>query len=1688
MNAFNQYRILETLHQSEKTAVYRAVKPDDATPYILKTANNRHISSKLIAQYQQEFEITNRLNIDGVIRSHHFYKSTDTLFLVLEDVGGITLSQWLRLNTLSILQQFDIAIALTVALGALHQAGVIHRDLNGSNIILAPETLDLKIIDFDLAIWSSDRVSVSISNNNEQGTRPSNRTLLEGTLSHIAPEQTGRLGYSIDYRTDFYALGVTLYQMFTKTLPFQAEKPLELVHEHLAKQPHAPNQIRPDLPQALSDIILKLMAKSPDDRYQSAYGILRDLQQCREQLVSPTGIADFNVASSDINLNLNWDSLFGRDRELFEIHQLWQRVSTGDSAFLWISGESGLGKTVLLQKAREQFVTPPGFQAQIKFEQQSQSVHYGGMAQILQQLVQQLLILPEALLQSWQQKIGTTLSDNVHVLAAFIPDLEILLGKNQLHTQSTSLSLSAIEARHRFDWVFVQFLRLFAQPETPLLLILDDLQWADKDALRLLQKLLNELEGCFLLVGIQRPEVSSKLTEMQAAVSGRSSHLALHPFSPDVTQQLLMVQLNQDQSRFPDFVEIVQHKTQGNPLFIRTFCQFLQIHRLLWFEPSRQDWQWDLIAIQQQSSTDNVVETLLHTLNQLPVQTQYLLKVAAHLGFEFEQAILIQVAESNVQQAEAELNILAQTGLINRTDRSTYRFAHDRVHQAAYELVDESARATLHWQIGQSLHQSAPKSPQELGKWVHYLNQGRSCLSSVAEAVQLAELNLTAGRYAKDNSAFDRAYLFFETGLSLLVENQVPENHWSTHYHLSQQLFCDATEAAYLTGNFAEMLLWAKQVLQNGQCLNDRLPVYETLVSGNLARNELVAAVDIGLEALIQLNVALPSQPVPEDIGASLGTTQAAIGNRSISTLTQLPQMINSQAISAMRLLSWMGSAAYYSRPLLYPLLACQQVQLSLEFGNTDFSSYAYATYGIILCGVLDQVEAGYEFGQLALQLVDRLQAHHLRARVALLVYAFINHWQMPIRQSLAPLLEAHQIAVENGDIESAANTLVNYLFLSYFAGRSLAELAQEMDTYQAAIERLQQQSVVQYHRLFRQVVANWRASERPTSLSGSYFNAAAAIATAQDASDSSTLFTVHFNQAILQLVFGQYSQALQNITIAESHAISVAGSINMPLLYFYGSLARLRCGELLNHEQEAFLERVAENQVKLERWANASPDNYRHKYYLIEAERCRIEQRYVEAIEYYEQAIALAKQSDYTNELALALEWTAKFYFDWSKPTLGQTYLLEAVYYYQRWGALNKVMALGQEYPDLLLPGADIVGSSNVHQSYLTMRTQALDLDTIVQACQALSQEIILDSVLQVLMRLALENAGAERGSLLLMKNGTLEITLSRCVNEVDAQHQATPWSLVQYVTRTQRSILLENAALSGLFANDAYIRSHQVKSVMCLPIVRKNRCLGLLYLENNLIDHAFTEQHVELLSLLCAQAGISLENAQLYDEVMQYSHTLEERVADRTAELERKNAQLQQEVRDREAAERALQKANEKLQRLATEDGLTRVANRRCLDEYFMREWQRSRREGQPIAFILCDIDYFKRYNDYYGHQAGDRCLMQVAQGLKLSAQRPSDLVARYGGEEFAVVLSNTQLEGAQAVAQAMRDRINQLQLPHAASEVADHVTLSIGVAYLPQVADQSPSTLIKFADEALYQAKQQGRNQIMVKICES
>jgi PAS domain S-box-containing protein len=1150
-------------------------------------------------------------------------------------------------------------------------------------------------------------------------------------------------------------------------------------------------------------------------------------------------------------------------------------VKGGAPELVLVSGYSGIGKSSVVNELHKVLVPARGLFASGKFDQYKRDIPYATLVQAFQSLVRPLLGKSDRELAEWREAFCEALGPNGQLIIDLVPELKAIIGD-----QPPVLELPPHDAQRRFQLVFRRFLAVFARQQHPLVLFLDDLQWLDSATLDLLEDLLIQPDVQHLmLIGAYRDnEVNSghplirKLEAIRKA-GAVMYEIILAPLAREDLGRLIGDALHCEPERVTALAELIHEKTAGNPFFAIQLISVLDEERLLTFDYSEGRWSWDLNSIRAKGYTDNVVSLMVGKLNRLPVETQHALQLLACMGNSAECALLEMVSQQSSEQMHGQLWEAVRAGLIFRTEQS-YTFLHDRFQEAAYSLSREDVRAETHVRIGRLLVAHTPPGQQEekIFDIVNQLNRGSHLISSAEERKRLAELNLIAGRRAKSSTAYASARSYLEAARALLTEQA-----WNEEYDLIFAIESNMAECELLSADMAaaenRLLMLAQRATRApdiARITSLRVTLYKILDQSD-------RGVGVALEYLRNDGTDWSMHPTREEVVREYDRIWSQLGSRKVEELLDLPLMTNPKVLHIMDVLNEMIVPAHDCDHNLPPLIICRMVNLSLEHGNSDASCVAYLGLAMIAGPLFGKCSStAMRFGQLGYDLVEQRGLKRFRARVYAVFGNIIIPWTRHVREGRDLIRRAFDAANEMGDLNWAAYSrdyLVGNLLAS---GEQLAEVQREAEE-SLAFERKVGFGIV------IDIVTTKLALVR--TLRG--FTPKFGCLDDGDMDESGMEYHLSSNPVLAIAACWYWIRKLQARYLAGDYAAALDASSKAQRLLrtssshpeivefcFYGALSHAASWDLAPPDQkQQHFESSKAHHTQLDIWARNCPENFENRAALVGAELARIEGRELDAERLYEQAIGSARTNGFIHNEALAYELAARFYAARGFKQIADLYLRNARYGYLRWGAVGKVRQLDETYPDLRqedsLPGpTSTIGAPVEH----------LDLATVIKVSQAVSGEIVLENLIDTLMRTAMAQAGAER-ALLIMPGGQeprieAEATTGgdtvtvRLVDEAVTE-AVLPESVLHYVLRTRESVILDDAAAQSPFGVDSYIRQRQARSILCMPLLNQAKLIGVLYLENNLTPRVFAPTRISVLKLLASQAAIALENAHLYRDV---------------------------------------------------------------------------------------------------------------------------------------------------------------------------------------------------------------------------
>jgi PAS domain S-box-containing protein len=1552
-----------------------------------------------------EYGLKDELDASWAVRPLQLGREGGRTMLVFEDPGGEPLERLLG-GPMEMGSFLRLAIGIATALSKVHQRGLVHKDLKPAHILVNCADGQVRLTGFGIA-----------SRLPRERQAPDPPEFIAGTLAYMAPEQTGRMNRSIDARSDLYSLGVTFYQMLIGALPFTASDPMEWVHCHIARRPIPPSERLGTTPASVSHIIMKLLAKTAEERYQTATGVEHDLQRCLAELEAKGRIVAFSPGQRDTPDRLSIpEKLYGRAREVETLLASFDRiVKRGTPELVLVSGYSGIGKSSVVNELHKVLVTPRGLFASGKFDQYKRDIPYSTLVQAFQSLVRPLLGKSDTELAVWRGAFREALEPNARLMTDFIPELKLIIGD-----QPPVPELDPQQAQSRFQLVFRRFIGVFARPEHPLALFLDDLQWLDAATLDLLEDLLKSDLQHLMLIGAYRDnevDAAHPLTRKLQAIRSSGAQIdeiTLAPLGREHVRNLIADALHCEWERAAPLAQLVHEKTAGNPFFVIQFLYALAEGGLLRFDHDAARWSWDLERIHAQGYTDNVVDLMVGKLNRLPVDTQQALQQLACLGNVAAIATLSTVLTIPEEQVHAAHWPAVRQELVERLE-GYYRFIHDRVQEAAYSLIPQVLRAEVHLRIGRLLVTQTPPEKREeaIFEIVGQLNRGAALITQQEERDQLAELNLIAGKRAKGSTAYASALAYLAASRALLTEES-----WDHNYELIFAVEFHMAECELLTANMAAAEDRLSTLARHARSAQDiaavtrlRLTLYTTLDRSD-------RGVEVCLEYLKRSGTDWSPHPTKDEVRAEYERIWSLLGGRSIEELIDLPLMNDPDSLAALEVLTEMVTPALFTDESLASLVICRMANLSLEHGNSDGSCFAYVWLGIIAGPRFSNYKAAFRFGRLGYELVEKRGLKRFQARTYMSFGNIVMPWTRHIQAGRDLVRRAFDAANKIGDLTFAAYSCNNLNTNLLAAGDMLVEVQREAEKGLEFAQKAQFGLVIDIITAQLGLIRTLRGF---TPEFGCFNNK----------SFDELQFEHHLSSdPVLALPECWYwTRKLQARFLAGDYVSAVDASVRAQQLlwtspslfetaeaHFYGALSHAACCDpAFPDRQRRNFEALAAHHRQLEIWAENCPENFENRAALVGAEIARIEGREGDAMRLYEQAIRSARDNGFVHNEALANELASRFYASRGFEKIARMYLQDARYCYLRWGADGKVRQLDELYPHLRTeepgPGpTSTIGAPVDH----------LDLATVIKVSQAVSGEIVLEKLIDTLMRTAITQAGAERGLLILSRGaesrieaeatiGGDTVLVERCDRPVT--ESVLPESVLHYVLRTGDSVILDDAANEAAFAADPYIRRSQARSILCVPLINQAKLIGVLYHENNLAPRVFAPARIAVLKLLASQAAISLENTRLYRDLQQ-----------REAQIRRLvNANIIGIVIFE--FEGRILEANDAFLRMLGYDREDLASGRLRWTEMTPPEWRR--RDAQTVA-ELKTIGRLQPFEKEYFRKDGSRVPVLIG----------SATIEEGGSQGVGFVLDLTERERAEADARESERRFREIQseLAHA------------------------------------------------------
>jgi len=1484
--SFGDYILKERIFEGRVTQTFRCVSSLDGKKYVLKLIKSSFPGPDEISLLIHENSLAGNENIAGIIHSYGIVRHNKKMGLLLEDIDGIPLSEFLGGKSFTMEKFLPVAISITRALENLHENGIIHKDIKPQNIIVKKDLSEIRLTDLGIAS--------ALSQENLTMMKPES---LQGTLFYISPEQTGRMNRPLDYRTDLYSLGITFYEMVTGTLPFQSHDPLEIVHAHIARTPEKVRERNPAVHPQVENIILKLLSKSSEDRYSSAGSLWEDLVKIKIALENRQKI---NFTLDDRKKNGAFyipQRLYGREKQLEILEKYLEDAVKGLSRFLFVSGISGIGKSAVIGELQRPATALNAFFIRGKYDQFNRNFPYSGIIQAFTELISQLLSEEEKVVQLFRQMIMAQCEPNQQVLVSHIPVMGKIIGKHPSPPE-----LSPAESQSRINDVFLCLIKVFAQKKHPMILFLDDMQWADPSSLNFLRRLATDMELKYFMfagafrnneTGAEHP-LSFLINDLEkSGIPMQRIHVGA--LSPVEVADLVFDTLSDNSEKVRILSGIIHKKTGGNPFFIRQLMRNLYKEKILFYDREKRQWDYSPDTLENLEYSSNVIDLMIHRINQMDTESIRILKVASCIGDIFdlrtlsviiqkphietykmlwktiEEGFIFSVEKkAEIADDEIQADILQENGIQLKYH---FRFIHDRIRQAAYSMLGEKEKPIMHLKIGNLLLSSVKDYEEEIFQITTHLNKGIHLINDNFSRKRILAMNLRAGKKAIKASAYSSALEFFQAGSMSFY----PEL-WQEDFELAFSLHLSILEAWYLNGEFKKAEEYFNILIENSRNNMDLIQVYNLKIILYSNQGEYEKSATASVEIINRFGYDISIKNLRSRIFKEYKKAKKNQGDYNADYFLNYKKMENPEKEKIMQIFINVTSSAFFWNPEFSTLISLLMINLTFEYGNTIGSDYAYCMYGTTLAGMGD-FKVGYEFGKMSLDLNERYNDSRQRVKIVNAFYGWLNHWENNISTSLPNQQKGFQAAMNMGDLLFggflAAAIVMNY----DSSGTNISNFYNDTFRYQKFANKIKYPDAELAILLLRQKAEVFKGNTyKMDSMDSDTFSEEIFLEMSMQSNNRLPLFLFYSIKSRLSYMNGQHMEALRISSKAYEISTSVAGMMQqVEHLYFHALiLAEVAIQEKNHPDLDEFRMEIIRIIKKFTVWANECNDNFQHKLCLIRAEYYRMINDFKEASYFYDCAIESAIESGFIQHAALAAERAFYFYREQNLRRAGMGYLKEAYYWYRIWQAPGKSDDLKKRFPEFLDDAhLEKTSMDNSVSSSETISGFHLDYQTILKATRAISSKMEINDLLASLLQISVENAGAEKGVILLESNSRyrIEKIFSMADGMVSAKDEEYYESgehasagIISYILRSQEKVVLDDARAESRYSKDPYIKKNNTRSVLCVPIIHQDTITGILYLENNLASGVFTAERLEILDLVTAQAGISLTNAKLY------------------------------------------------------------------------------------------------------------------------------------------------------------------------------------------------------------------------------
>lgn len=1617
---------------------------------LLKSFKN--IDKENITKLHNEYNILQNIEHENIIKVHEIEKILGKTYLIREYLEGQSLEEYLNNKTFDLNTFLKIAIEISKAISFLHKKNIIHKNLSLSSILIDGNK-NIKIIDFDCA-------SSKIYNINENEIIDS----LDNQI-YKAPEQSQGIKNQIDNSVDIYSLGVIFYRLLSGSFPFSQDKSISFSYCLLAKEIPLISTINKNVPEVISKIVQKMMAKNKKERYHQVLSIQADLNKCLISLNKNDKIKNFQIDEIqkvfDFNTNEN---IYGRNEEKEDFINVINSIKHDNNALYCISGDSGLGKSSLINYVLNQKKEMFSYIVKVKIDKYKQNTSYELLYFALRNLTKTIIAEDKKSLNIWKNKLKKLFISQAQLLIDVIPEIEIIIGK-----QDKIEDLNDLDVKVSFDSLLLKYIKLFCDFDKPLCIFIDDVQWADFVLLKWLENSILNLSNVLFVVSYRDKEIDkghlfSKFLSKMSSFDRNILDLKLLAMSKNTIQELIKDSMNLDEVN--TIAEIIYQKTRGNSFFVKQYLIQLQKDEIIYFDAEELKWNCDLDKIYKLPISDNVFDILSKRIILLPSYVQDLLNIVSCIGSNFSKDLVKKVYDNDKVFDDA-INILVKEEWIiedenkNIQEIKNYHFSHDRMQDIVYSSLSEKELLNIHLLIANNIVKNNDKlENKNLITCVNHFNIASSIINKVDEKEFLAKLNIKACKHALKSGDFINALRYSKDLMLFYPLLEESEDYISI---LVQRAQCEQ-----LCINNEEAIKYYDLALSLSLSKLEQANIYELMIKFYTDISDFKKAYEIGRRAAELFNLSLPISFNKILFISDFIKIKIKLKSKNITDLFNLPKAEDENIIMLICILSALLKVTYQIRPELSIAISIKLVNICLKHGNTKESILGYMVFGVIFEGaVLGKHNLGYEYSNLSMLMLEKYNNTMQYAEVEFVCGYFSNSWKQSCAKTELDWHKTYKKALEVGDWFHSGCSAAAIIQSMFMRGVNFKVILNKIEHFEIMLKSIgakeQHGAILSVKQSIKNLQGN---TPSILSFSDENFDEISYVKSLEQYKSPHFAHYYFINKMISLYIHKKYKEAFEIAQKSKNYLSASKGMIHNTEHDFYYALISAKLFPIFNYIEKIkckFIIKKTKNKFKS--WANNCSENFLLRAFILEGEEHRINKKISSALESYDKAIETAKIYGQVHLEAITNDIIASMYKKITQKKAAIIYTKDANKNFHKWG---------------------IKTSKNKEYEYSSQNN--LDINTIMKAVEAMLKEHSLSNLLKILIEIIIENAGAEHGVLLLFKNDNLLVQAEASINSNTIEvMQEIPYleyenivhSLIDYSLRLKEEIVIDNIQNSTIFSSCKDVKKRGVKAVLCVPLILHGRVKGVIYLENNIFPDVFTSEKLELIKHLSGQIIISIENAQIYNQ-------LEEKIEERTKDLHIKNKELLKlntniikENEERKKVEKKLQIAIKDLDLLATTDGLTKLKNRRSFDEYLSSECKRSQRSQEELSLLICDVDFFKKYNDLYGHQKGDFCLQKVAEVLSTCIKRPSDFVARYGGEEFAIILPNTNRSAALILCQNIHDKLKEYKLIHEASLVNDLITFSIGLAVSDELQACNPENLIKKADQALYKAKEEGRN---------